>query len=91
MTHLPDSLPAEPDTVAALIDLLGGPSAVGRFLGKRDSTIGEMKRSGSINSVYWVELVEWAQTQGHGRVSYELLAKLHARKIPNLELTEASA
>lgn len=91
MTQFPDSSPADIDSVAALIDLLGGPSAVGRFLGKRDSTIGEMKRSGSINSIYWVELVEWAQGQGHRHVTYEMLAKLHARKIPNLELTEASA
>ena len=66
------------DSVPAIIDALGGPSAFARIIKKGASTAGEMKRSGRIDARYWLEIVVEAKRRGLTEITYELLAHLHA-------------
>ncbi|OAH18023.1 hypothetical protein AX289_29965 [Methylorubrum populi] len=66
------------ETVADIFAALGGPSAVARILGVRQSTASEMKRRNSIPPEYWVRLVGAAQAQGVDGLSFERLAIVHA-------------
>lgn len=67
-------------TVSDLFDAFNGPTAVARTLGVNTSTASEMKRRGSIPSEYWVQIVNGAARAGVEGVTYELLARLHARR-----------
>ncbi len=74
------------ETVADIFAALGGTSAVARLLGVNQSTASEMKRRGSIPNEYWVLLVSRASEHGVDTVTYELLAKIHAKakgKLPH--------
>ncbi|WP_373325086.1 carph-isopro domain-containing protein [Methylobacterium organophilum] len=66
------------ETVADIFAALGGPSAVARTLGVRQSTASEMKRRNSIPPEYWVRLVGAAQAKGIDDLSFERLAIVHA-------------
>lgn len=67
-----------PRTVPELIDALGGPTAVSRVIGKRASTVSEMKRSGSIDVKYWPALIAEAGTRGV-IVTSDALMLMHAK------------
>jgi hypothetical protein len=69
-----------PRTVAELIDALGGASAVARLIGKGQSTVGEMKRSGSIKVRYWPKIIAAARAAGPELdwVTSEALMLMHA-------------
>jgi len=64
---------------AEIFTVLGGNSNVARLLGVGASTTSEMKRRGRIPAEYWCDLVVAAQRRGHPEISFELLARLHAR------------
>jgi hypothetical protein len=65
-----------PDIFAAF----GGPAAMARALQTRASTASEMKRRGSIPAEYWVRLVDAAKEAGIDGVTYEALARAHAKR-----------
>jgi hypothetical protein len=67
-------------TVAEVITALGGPSAVARIIGKGQSTVGEMKRSGRIGVEYWPAIIEAAQAAGFDWVTSDELMRIHARR-----------
>lgn len=68
------------DSVRELIDALGGNAAVSRALALKPSTVGEMKRRGSIPVSYWPGLIELARRVGLGRVNSDLLVQLHTAR-----------
>jgi hypothetical protein len=83
------------DTVSDIFDALDGPAALGRALGVNPSTASEMKRRGTIPGEYWALLVEHARAIGRDDISYEAVARIHAkakgRLPPSMTLAEASA
>jgi len=66
-------------SIADIFAALGGNSNVARLLGVGASTTSEMKRRGRIPPEYWCDLISAAHGQGHTEISFELLARLHAR------------
>lgn len=67
----------EPNDVPALIELLGGNSAVGRLLDKGASTVSEMKRAKRIAPKYWPQIIKEAQDKGLP-VTADTLIALHS-------------
>lgn len=67
-------------TVPDIFDAFGGPAAVSRVLQIRSSTSSEMKRRRSIPSEYWVRLVDAAKDAGIEGVTFETLARAHAKR-----------
>lgn len=65
-------------TIPDLIDALGGPSGVGRIIGKGQSTVSEMKRSGKIKVRYWPAIIAAAREAGLDWVTSESLMRMHA-------------
>jgi|GEM_PF-3349858 len=80
-TDAPESISA-PDTVAALIDALGGPAKAGRMIGKGASTMSERKRTGVLPVEDWDLIIAAAAEAGVPGVTYESLAKMHPRRSP---------
>ncbi len=70
------------NSVADLIDALGGPADVGRALHVGYSTVSEMKRRGTISVYRWPAFISLAQEQGICGVSPEFLLNLHVRCAP---------
>ncbi|WP_199085443.1 carph-isopro domain-containing protein [Bosea sp. ASV33] len=83
------------DTVSDIFDALNGPAAIARALDVKPSTASEMKRRGAIPGEYWAQLVEHARSVGCEEISYELIARIHAkakgRLPPSMMAEEMSA
>lgn len=71
-----------PDTVASLIDALGGPAKAGRRIGRGASTMSERKRTGVLPVEDWDLIIAAAAEAGVPGVTYETLAKMHPRRSP---------
>ncbi len=80
----PESVSA-PDTVASLIDALGGPAKAGRMIGKGASTMSERKRTGVLPVEDWDLIIAAAEKAGVRGITYETLAKMHPRRSPEVE------
>jgi len=64
------------DTIVRLFDALGGPSAVGRIIGRRASTASEMKRRECIPVDYWPAIL--ASPEGRAiELTADDLMRLH--------------
>lgn len=76
------------NTVAEIIDKLGGSGNVARILAVGPSTASEMKRRGSIPPAYWPALLASEKGQEIG-LSAEILMNAHAkRNHPHAEAAE---
>lgn len=64
------------NTVDDIFNEFGGPTAVGKVLGKEPSTASEMKRRGSIPVEYWPQLIAAAQERGI-ELDYGRLVSIH--------------
>lgn len=68
------------NSVPELIEAFGGNAVVAEIIGKKPSTVSEMKRNRSIAVTYWPRLIDEAQVRGIDGVTAELLMRLHARE-----------
>ena len=68
------------ESVSSIFAALGGVTAVAAMLGAPLGTISAWKTRDSIPSEYWDALVAAAQKRGLVEITFELLAKLSARR-----------
>lgn len=66
-------------TLESLFNKFGGPSGVGRVIGKSTEHAAAMRRRGSIPVEYWPNLVSYAESHGLDGVTYEALVLMHTR------------
>jgi hypothetical protein len=64
-------------SIADMIEKFGGNTSFAEVLGKRPSTVSEMKRRGSVPVEYWPRIVAAAQQLGMQGLSYEALVQMH--------------
>jgi hypothetical protein len=69
-------------SIADMIEKFGGNTSFADVLGKRPSTVSEMKRRSSIPVEYWPRIVEAAEQKGISGLSYETLVQMHVPHIP---------
>lgn len=69
-------------SIEELFSALGGPTEVGRIIGKGASTASEMKRRKSIPVSHWSFLVSAAAERHIPGISFETLALMHGAKTP---------
>jgi hypothetical protein len=76
-----------PTTVSALIDAFGGTGAFAHIFAKRQSTAGEMKRSGAIKPKYWPSIIAAARERGpdFDWVTSEALMLMHAPRMESAQ------
>ncbi len=65
------------ETLAQVIDRVGGPTRVAEWLGVSPAAISNMKGRGRLAPEYWVCFVIEARADGHA-LTYEYLAEVHA-------------
>jgi hypothetical protein len=66
----------KPKTIPEIIEAIGGASVFSRRLGKRPSTVSEMKRNQSIPVKYWPEVIA-AAAERNIKITPDILMKAH--------------
>lgn len=68
------------ETVDDIYELLGGPAAVGRLIGKSTEHAATMRRRGSIPVEYWPDILEGLKAKGRDSTADDLL-RCHTPKV----------
>lgn len=72
----------EIETLSNLVTRMGGDRKVATWLGIGRSGVSEIKRRkpGRLRPEHWMRFVAAAQAEGHGDVTYDYLALVHAHE-----------
>ncbi|MBS0536997.1 MAG: hypothetical protein JSR72_23305 [Proteobacteria bacterium] len=68
-------------TAGSIIDDLGGTGAVAKALSCADSTVSSWRARGVIPGPNWAGIVALAAEQGRSEITFEVLARLGARRL----------